>query len=106
MRWNEGVSFPIGSGHGCIGCSEDGFWDKGSFYERLTDVKHYMGNQPTGVNLFPAETTADTIGMGAAAGVAGGIAVHIAASAIKRAKMGDSSETAKPAQPAQTTTTE
>lgn len=21
----------------CIGCSEDGFWDKGSFYERLSD---------------------------------------------------------------------
>jgi hydrogenase small subunit len=34
-RWNGGVSFPIGSGHGCIGCSEDGFWDKGSFYDRL-----------------------------------------------------------------------
>ena len=31
-RWNEGVSFPIGSGHGCIGCSEEGFWDKGGFY--------------------------------------------------------------------------
>ena len=28
-RWNEGVSFPIQSGHGCIGCSEDDFWDKG-----------------------------------------------------------------------------
>ena len=29
VRWNGGVSFPIQSGHGCIGCSEDGFWDKG-----------------------------------------------------------------------------
>jgi hydrogenase small subunit len=28
VRWNNGVSFPIQSGHGCIGCSEDGFWDK------------------------------------------------------------------------------
>ncbi len=27
VRWNEGVSWPIGSGHGCIGCSEPGFWD-------------------------------------------------------------------------------
>ncbi|EWS63895.1 Uptake hydrogenase small subunit precursor [Hydrogenophaga sp. T4] len=26
--WNEGTSFPIKAGHGCIGCSEDGFWDK------------------------------------------------------------------------------
>src|SRR5512134_1093488 len=39
VRWNEGLSFPIQSGHGCIGCSEDAFWDKGSFYDHLTTVK-------------------------------------------------------------------
>ena len=38
VRWNDGVSFPIQSGHGCIGCSEDGFWDKGRFYDRLTNI--------------------------------------------------------------------
>ena len=32
IKWNGGTSFPIESGHGCIGCSEPGFWDKGSFY--------------------------------------------------------------------------
>jgi hydrogenase small subunit len=32
LKWNEGTSFPIGSGHGCIGCSEPDFWDKGGFY--------------------------------------------------------------------------
>jgi hydrogenase small subunit len=32
MKWNDGVSFPIESGHGCLGCSEPDFWDKGSFY--------------------------------------------------------------------------
>ena len=37
-RWNEGVSFPIGSGHGCLGCSEPDFWDNGPFYERLDDL--------------------------------------------------------------------
>ena len=26
---------PIQSGHGCIGCSESGFWDNGPFYQRL-----------------------------------------------------------------------
>ncbi|NIP71743.1 MAG: hydrogenase small subunit [Gammaproteobacteria bacterium] len=31
-KWNEGTSFPIESGHGCLGCSEPGFWDAGSFY--------------------------------------------------------------------------
>ena len=29
FKWNNGVSFPIGSGHGCIGCSEGSFWDNG-----------------------------------------------------------------------------
>ncbi len=36
MKWNGGVSFPIQSGHGCLGCSEPGFWDRGSFYKPLS----------------------------------------------------------------------
>ena len=73
-RWNGGVSFPIGSGHGCIGCSEEGFWDKGSFYDRLT-----------GINAFGIESNADKVG-GTAAGVVGAaVAAHAAVSAIKRA---------------------
>ncbi len=35
-KWNNGTSFPIESGHGCIGCSEPGFWDAGSFYSALS----------------------------------------------------------------------
>ena len=41
LKWNGGVSFPIQSGHGCIGCSEDGFWDQGSFYNRVTDLTQF-----------------------------------------------------------------
>ena len=36
MKWNGGVSFLIGSGHGCLGCSEANYWDDGPFYKRLT----------------------------------------------------------------------
>jgi hydrogenase small subunit len=36
IKWNGGTSFPIESGHGCIGCSEPGFWDEGSFYSPLS----------------------------------------------------------------------
>jgi hydrogenase small subunit len=32
LGWNEGTSFPIAAGHGCLGCAEPDFWDKGSFY--------------------------------------------------------------------------
>jgi hydrogenase small subunit len=74
VRWNEGVSFPIQSGHGCIGCSEEDFWDKGSFYNRLTDIKQ-----------FGVEQNADRVGAAAAAIVGAGIIVHAAVSAIKRA---------------------
>ena len=35
LKWNGGVSFPIQSGHGCLGCSEPNFWDKGGFYKPL-----------------------------------------------------------------------
>jgi hydrogenase small subunit len=35
LKWNGGVSFPVQSGHGCLGCSEPGFWDAGSFYKPL-----------------------------------------------------------------------
>jgi hydrogenase small subunit len=79
------VSFPIQSGHGCIGCSEEGFWDKGTFYDRLTNIKE-----------FGIEANADKVG-GTVAGVIGtGIAAHAAVSAVKRARM-KAGETQAPA---------
>jgi hydrogenase small subunit len=76
VRWNDGVSFPIQSGHGCIGCSEENFWDNGPFYERLAKI-----NTP-----FFAESDADRIGLGAVAVVGTAIAAHTAASALQRAR--------------------
>ncbi len=28
VKWNEGTSWPIGAGHGCVGCTKRGFWDQ------------------------------------------------------------------------------
>ncbi len=72
VKWNEGVSFPIQSGHGCIGCSEEDFWDKGSFYDRVTQL-----------NVFGVEANADTLGLAAAGAVGLGIAGHAAVSIQK-----------------------
>jgi len=36
IKWNAGTSFPIEAGHGCIGCAEPNFWDKGGFYDPLS----------------------------------------------------------------------
>lgn len=35
-KWNGGVSWPVESGHGCLGCSEPDFWDAGGFYKALS----------------------------------------------------------------------
>jgi hydrogenase small subunit len=62
VKWNEGTSFPIQSGHPCLGCTEPDFWDNGGFYRALS--------VPAGdyrkVGLA-------AIGAGVAAGVAGGV---------------------------------
>ena len=42
-KWNDGTSFPIESGHGCIGCSEPGFWDRGGFYQPLSQATTTSG---------------------------------------------------------------
>ncbi len=36
LKWNQATSFPIESGHGCLGCSEPDFWDAGGFYQALS----------------------------------------------------------------------
>lgn len=74
VRWNDGTSFPIQAGHGCIGCSEEGHWDKGPFYERLQNI-----------HQFGIEQNADQIGLAAAGLVGASIAAHAGVSALKRA---------------------
>jgi len=36
LKWNEGASFPIQSGHPCLGCAEPDFWDGGGFYRPIS----------------------------------------------------------------------
>lgn len=73
IRWNNGVSYPIQSGHGCIGCSEARFWDNGPFYRHLAA---FPG--------FGIETTADKIGVIAGVATAAGIAAHAVATNIRQ----------------------
>jgi hydrogenase small subunit len=82
VRWNDGTSWPVQSGHGCLGCSEEGFWDKGSFYDRLTNI-----------HAFGVESNADKVGMAAAGAVGAAVAAHAAVSVLKRAS--DKNEPAK-----------
>lgn len=35
IKWNQGTSFPMYSGHGCLGCAQPSFWDRpGGFYTK------------------------------------------------------------------------
>jgi hydrogenase small subunit len=74
IKWNNGVSYPIQSGHGCIGCSEDNFWDNGPFYERMSNIPG-----------FGIESNADKAGKIAAGLVGAGLVAHgITANISKR----------------------
>lgn len=58
-KWNQGTSWPVESGHGCLGCSEPDFWDAGGFYKALS---------------IPTGDITRTVAFGAAAGLALGAA--------------------------------
>ncbi|BCA81052.1 hydrogenase small subunit [Desulfuromonas sp. AOP6] len=74
VRYNEGTSWPVMAGHGCIGCAEPGFWDTMTpFYRRLPQVPG-----------FGVEVTADQIGVGLAVGTAAAFAAHGVASAFRK----------------------
>ncbi|HKJ89407.1 MAG TPA: hydrogenase small subunit [Gammaproteobacteria bacterium] len=60
-KWNGGTSFPVESGHGCLGCSEPGFWDGGSFYKPLS--AGMLGDPGT---LGAAAAAGAAVGAGAA----------------------------------------
>jgi hydrogenase small subunit len=61
LKWNGGTSFPIQSGHGCIGCSEPNFWDKGSFYSPIS-----VGQWGSREALIGAAAAGAALGVGSA----------------------------------------
>lgn len=77
VRYNEGTNWPVQSGHGCIGCSEPGFWDTMSpFYRRLPNVPG-----------FGVEANVDKIGIGLAAATALAFGAHGVASCFRKGEM-------------------
>lgn len=73
LKWNGGTSFPIQSGHGCLGCSEPHFWDKGGFYKPLPG--------------WTDNNRATLVGAAAVAGVAAGAASAVIARRRKNAAL-------------------
>jgi hydrogenase small subunit len=71
-KWNGGTSWPVESGHGCLGCSEPDFWDAGGFYKALS------------MPVRPATAAAAAAGVGAVAGLAVSVANRAKKSAAIR----------------------
>jgi hydrogenase small subunit len=69
-KWNNNTSFPIESGHGCIGCSEPDFWDAGGFYRALSmpadPLKLAAGTAVVGAAIGAAVSVANRAKKGAA----------------------------------------
>jgi hydrogenase small subunit len=87
FKWNNGVSFPIGSGHGCIGCSEENFWDNDPFYARLSSIP------VPGVHSTPEQ-----IGIALTVAAGAGVAAHAISEGVKHVR-DKSKQEAKPAGP-------
>lgn len=67
IKWNGGVSFPIESGHPCIGCAEPSFWDRGSFYSPIASARWGKAGEVSPSEA--AEVAAGAVVVGAAIGV-------------------------------------
>jgi quinone-reactive Ni/Fe-hydrogenase small subunit len=82
VRYNEAVNWPIGAGHGCIGCSEPQFWDKYAQERPMADTKF---RAPTG----GVEKSVDEFGLGLLTVAGIGIGIHAAISMAAGKKEGD-----------------
>jgi len=78
LKWNGGTSFPIESGHGCIGCSEPGFWDKGNLYAPVSSAEWGKAAESSPVDALKLAGGAATLGavVGVASAGAGRLRQH------------------------------
>jgi len=73
VRWNDGTSWPVKAGHGCIACASHRFWDtKSPFYKRLPSVPG-----------FGVDVTADEIGWVATGVVAAAMVAQVAGNFVR-----------------------
>ncbi len=84
VRFNDVDVWPVSVGHGCIGCTEPGFWDSMTpFYERLPKVKI------PGTGII---ADADQIGRTVLGATAAGVGIHAAIGIGKRLIKGKKEE--------------
>jgi hydrogenase small subunit len=62
IKWDAGLSFPVQSGHPCLGCSQPDFWDGGGFYQSQSAPL----DRPTITTVAGAAVAGVVLGAGAA----------------------------------------
>ncbi len=76
VQWNDGTNWPIGVGHGCVGCAQPQFWDAMTpFYRQLPTVPG-----------FGVEVTAQDVGIGVAAAVGALTVGHAVVAGVRNAR--------------------
>ena len=78
VRFNDGMSWPVMAGHGCIGCTEPAFWDKMAPLEKEIAEGAIAGGG--------GEATVDKIGAVLTGATVAGVAVHSVLSGIRHRK--------------------
>ncbi len=76
VRFNNGTSWPVQAGRGCIGCSEPGCWDTLTPFEEPVSARVYS-------IPFGTDATADQIGKALLGATALGIAAHAVLTALR-----------------------
>ena len=81
VRFNDGMSWPVMAGHGCIGCTEPNFWDT------MAPLEKPIRDANIAIGTVGGENTVDNVAIALTGVTAAGIVVHAAAtSAVHRGK--------------------
>jgi Ni,Fe-hydrogenase I small subunit len=94
VRYNDGANWPVGSGHGCIGCSEPDFWELGVY--NVVDI-HKFSPPSLYPPAIPQEQHFDPGGaaiIGSVAGLAIGAAVTTGVTQLMKKDDGGTQEPA------------
>lgn len=75
IRFNDGMSWPIMAGHGCIGCTEPAFWDT------MAPLEQPISDKPIGG--WGVTARVDSLGAALTAAAVVGVAAHAGLTAAK-----------------------
>jgi hydrogenase small subunit len=83
IRWNDGTNWPVGAGHGCLGCALPDFWELGAY--KTVDIQKFTP-PATYPPVEEAEKGISPVSAGVIGGLAGLAGLAIGAAGVAAAK--------------------